>query len=250
MNVLCTDLDNTLIYSYKHDIGPNKRCVEIYQGREISYITEKTFGQLKRVREEYRIIPVSTRTEEQYNRINLGIGPIEYALVCNGGVLLENGERDSAWYNESLKIIEPSRDEVEMGISLLEVDNRRYFELRYIDQLFVFTKCSSPDDVISDLKKVLDLKKVNVFNNGEKVYIVPVELSKGRSIKRLREKINATNIFAAGDSEFDISMITEADIGFVPAEFEAAFGKIQNAITCKNIFSDYYLEECIKRSKQ
>ncbi len=250
MNVLCTDLDNTLIYSYKHDIGPNKRCVEIYQGREISYITEKTFGQLKRVREEYRIIPVSTRTEEQYNRINLGIGPIEYALVCNGGVLLENGARDSTWYIESLKIIEQSRDEVEKGISLLEVDNRRYFELRYIDQLFVFTKCSSPDDVISDLKKVLDLEKVNVFNNGEKVYIVPVELSKGRAIKRLREKINATNIFAAGDSEFDISMLTEADIGFVPAEFEAAFGKIKNVITCKNIFSDNYLEECIKRSKQ
>ena len=38
-----TDLDNTLIYSYKHDIGPQKRNVELYQGREISYITEETY---------------------------------------------------------------------------------------------------------------------------------------------------------------------------------------------------------------
>ena len=39
-----SDLDNTLIFSYKHDIGKEKRCVEIYQGREVSYITERTYG--------------------------------------------------------------------------------------------------------------------------------------------------------------------------------------------------------------
>ena len=31
MILFYSDLDNTLIYSYKHDIGPNKKCVEIYQ---------------------------------------------------------------------------------------------------------------------------------------------------------------------------------------------------------------------------
>lgn len=34
------------------------------------------------------IIPTSTRTEEQYKRIELDIGIVPYALVCNGGVLL------------------------------------------------------------------------------------------------------------------------------------------------------------------
>ena len=42
MKLLCTDLDNTLIYSYKHELGNEKRNVELYQGREISFITEKT----------------------------------------------------------------------------------------------------------------------------------------------------------------------------------------------------------------
>ena len=51
MKILCTDLDNTLIYSYKHDIGIQKRNVEIYQGREISYITDKTYDLLKKVKE-------------------------------------------------------------------------------------------------------------------------------------------------------------------------------------------------------
>lgn len=41
MNIFCTDLDNTIIYSYKHNIGNDKINVEIYEDREISYITKK-----------------------------------------------------------------------------------------------------------------------------------------------------------------------------------------------------------------
>jgi len=43
MVVFNTDLDNTMIFSYKHDIGPEKRNVEIYEGREISFITQRQY---------------------------------------------------------------------------------------------------------------------------------------------------------------------------------------------------------------
>ena len=43
MKILCTDLDNTIIYSYKHDIGNEKMNVELYKEREISFITKRTF---------------------------------------------------------------------------------------------------------------------------------------------------------------------------------------------------------------
>ena len=65
MKLLCTDLDNTLIYSYKHELGNEKRNVELYQGREISFITEKTYELLKKVNQQYQIVPVTTRTVEQ-----------------------------------------------------------------------------------------------------------------------------------------------------------------------------------------
>ena len=42
-----TDLDNTLIYSYKHDIGTDKECVEIYNDREISFSTKNTLKLIK-----------------------------------------------------------------------------------------------------------------------------------------------------------------------------------------------------------
>ena len=108
MVVFCTDLDNTIIYSYKHDIGDRKRNVELYQGREISFITDKTYDLLREIKNNIIIIPTSTRTKEQYDRIDLGIGAFEYALVCNGGLLIKQGKSDADWYEESLKLIEES----------------------------------------------------------------------------------------------------------------------------------------------
>ena len=90
-----------MIFSYRHEIGKDKRCVEIYQGREISFVTEKTYGLLKKLKEKALFVPVTTRTVEQYRRIDLGVGTLPYALVCNGGVLLANGQEDESWYLES-----------------------------------------------------------------------------------------------------------------------------------------------------
>ena len=39
MDIFASDLDNTLIYSYKRDIGDNNTLVERYEGREVSYMT-------------------------------------------------------------------------------------------------------------------------------------------------------------------------------------------------------------------
>ena len=88
MKIFMSDLDNTLIYSYKHEIGEEKTCVEIYQDREVSYMTNRSCELLKAVTEEILFVPTTTRTIEQYERIHLDVGIPKYALVCNGGVLL------------------------------------------------------------------------------------------------------------------------------------------------------------------
>lgn len=150
MKLLCTDLDNTLIYSYKHELGNEKRNVELYQGREISFITEKTYELLKKVNQQYQIVPVTTRTVEQYQRIHLGIHPFQYALTCNGGILLVDGKREDTWYLESRKMTEPAVPAMKKAMEYLEKDARRKFELRYIEELFVFTKCKEVEKVIQD----------------------------------------------------------------------------------------------------
>ena len=109
------------------------------------------------------IVPTTTRTLEQYQRIDLGIGPFPYALVCNGGVLLINGVPDEAWYQDSLHLVSDSREEMNLAMELLEREPRRKFELRYIEKLFIFTKCNDPETVVNDLKTSLDTKYVDVF---------------------------------------------------------------------------------------
>lgn len=239
-----TDLDNTLIYSYKHDIGENKRNVEFYQGREISFITDKTFELLNRVKEKVLIIPTTTRTQEQYERIDLGIGKFKYALVCNGGILLVDGERDNEWMKESYRIIESSRSALEKAAKILENESRRKFEVRFIEEMFVFTKCNEPEIVVEDIKTLLDETLVDVFNNGEKIYVVPKTLNKGTAIERLKGYIGADILIAAGDSEFDISMLRKADKGIVPAYFKDSYRNDDNFIemTGKRVFSEELLE--------
>ena len=79
--ILCADMDNTIIYSYKRNIGENKLNVELYNGREISFISEKTHDLLKKVSEKMTIIPTSTRTEEQYKRIDLESYPMPLSVM-------------------------------------------------------------------------------------------------------------------------------------------------------------------------
>ena len=233
--ILCADMDNTIIYSYKRNIGENKLNVELYNGREISFISEKTHDLLKKVSEKMTIIPTSTRTEEQYKRIDLDIGIVPYALVCNGGVLLVNGKRDREWYLESLQMIRNSRPEMEKAQQILAGDSGRKFELRFLDELFIFTKCEKPEEVVKDLQAKLTTKLVDVFHNGEKVYVVPVNLSKGMA-----------------DSEFDVSMVEESDLGLVPAGFKKIYGNGSDRfketvmeMEAGRLFSETLLEKCL-----
>lgn len=244
MNVLHLDLDNTLIYSYKKNIGQNVVNVEVYQDREISFITQKTHDLLCKVHESMLVVPTTTRTIEQYNRIQLEGIKLRYALVCNGGVLLVDGVRDQEWYGESLAIVSNSISELEKAMQLLEKERNRYFELRFIEELFIFTKCTEPEAAVNRLKLYLDIDLVDVFHNGDKVYVVPAGLTKGRAVERFQKRFLSGKIFAAGDSEFDISMLQAADMALVPHGFAEKYGiefKVEEAPE-DVLFSEYFLE--------
>ena len=250
MLIFNTDLDNTMIYSYKHDIGDDKICAEIYQGREISFVTSKTSQLIKEVNETVLLVPTTTRTLEQYNRIDLGIGIPKLALVCNGGVLLENGVENAEWYNESLRLTESAHDQLLLTEKILENDENRSFEIRNIRELFVFTKSEKPEESVENLKEQLDTDKVDVFNNGVKVYVVPKMLSKGKAIDRLREKLNPELIISAGDSEFDITMLNSSDVQIAPKDLADTANLPEKTIVVdEGIFSEKVLERVLQTAK-
>lgn len=230
MIVFYSDLDNTLIYSYKREIGEEKRCVEVYHGREISFMSECSYGLLQEVCQKALFVPVTTRSVEQYERIDLGIGVPEYALVCNGGILLVNGQRDRGWYEESRKMVSGCQTELHRAASLLKEDGNVNFEIRNVEQLFLFTKSAWPEQTVAYLQQGLAHTQVDVFSNGAKVYVVPKMLTKGTAVRRFRDwrgcsspflrqqQKEAIHTIAAGDSEFDVPMLQQADVALAPWE--------------------------------
>lgn len=253
-----TDLDNTLIYSYKHDIGKEKKCVEIYEGREVSYVTDRTDALLKellhrgctRDGEELLWIPTTTRTVEQYERISFGTDVPHYALTCNGGVLLVNGIRDEAWYRESVRMAADSQVQLMKALDILETDEDRIMEVRFIEELFAFTKSASPEKTMETLKRQLSCEKVDVLQNGVKIYVLPKVLHKGVAVRRMRERIHPQSVVAAGDSLFDESMLLEADRAFLPKSLQeqlsgGSSGNIGRKLeVCgeNQLFSEFILE--------
>lgn len=221
--VFHADLDNTLIYSYKRDIGPKKRCVEIYQDRQISFITERTYELLQEVKKKTLLVPTTTRTQEQYQRIQLGLGELPYALVCNGGVLLENGKKDERWRTRSLELAAKCSRELREAIALLEKMPDRQLEVRFIEEMFVFTKCADPLRAAETLRKSLDVRKVDVLCNGVKVYVVPKGLRKGKAVERFRKYKGARRVLAVGDSAFDVAMLEAADQAAAPERLKCTF---------------------------
>lgn len=211
-----SDLDNTLIYSHRHDIGPDKICIEMYQNRELSFISKEAMEILRRIQPSLVFVPTTTRTIEQYHRIHFQMEIPKYALVCNGGILLVDGHVDDRWHRQSINLISRARKELEASIELLKRDENRYFEIRYIEKLFIFTKSKEPQKTIKNLRSSLDSNQVDVLCNKEKIYVIPKELRKGNGAIRLKELLHPEKVIAAGDSLFDISMLRASDLGLCP----------------------------------
>jgi len=68
LSVFFTDLDNTLIYSHKREIGEEKTVVEYLDGRQQSFMTNYTYKYLKNAK-WLDIVPVTTRIDTQFKRI-------------------------------------------------------------------------------------------------------------------------------------------------------------------------------------
>ncbi|MBE6035762.1 MAG: HAD family hydrolase [Clostridiales bacterium] len=222
MSFFCCDLDNTLIYSYKHDIGTDKVLVESMEKKELSFMTNTSHRLLKEVAGNKTLVPVTTRTLKQYLRINFGQDIfIKYALISNGGILLENGIINERWLADSKKIVQEVDAELEKGINLLKRDPDVFFEIRKADGLFVFTKSSNCEKTMEQLVHNLQQEKVYIDKHGNKIYIFPRKLNKGYAVERFKDYIGGSHHFmAAGDSKFDIPMLEAVNVGMCPESLE------------------------------
>ncbi len=210
-----TDLDGTLIFSAAKK-RPGDIVCEFKDGAEISCVTPEQAALLPGLS---CIVPVTTRSMEQYRRIRFpkGFRPV-YALTDNGGMLLINGEPDKEWAEQSLCFTEECGEELSLCRGIMERDKHRSFEIRMVDGLFLFTKSDSPERSLALVKEAAG-EKVRCFSTGAKLYALPAKLCKGQAALRLAKRLSPGGlIISAGDSLMDIPLLNIADIAVFPED--------------------------------
>ena len=248
MLLFASDLDNTLIYSYKK-ISGDAVLVETKEGKALSYMTASAYRMLQEIRDKVTFLPVTTRSVEQYKRISFyPQGEPHYALTSNGGILLVDGKADREWLKETRSLIEDSMGELQRAIGILKNDSSIYFEVRLVDDIFVFTKSSAVEKSVEKLKRSLSADKVYIDFNGEKLYVFPKVLDKGLAVRRFLKRERYDSVFACGDSLFDIPMLREADVAFIPKgslleKYLRGHGRLLISEKEGIWFADYFLEK-------
>ena len=239
MITLFLDIDNTLIYSHRHDIPSPKRVAEVLNGKEQSYITQQTFSFFAG-EHGLQTVPVSTRTMQQFRRLEKLIAELncEYSLICNGAILLHNMESDNRWYEETLALAESELPEIAKAKQWL-ISRCGEISTHSADGLLVYAKSPDSKGLASDLCLFVDNSKVDVLFDHSKIYCIPKTLNKGSAINRFSQRFNVTTSIAAGDSDFDIPMLNQAGIAIAP---KALDDKITNSnkyvVKGRKCFSD------------
>ncbi len=247
MNIFASDLDQTLIYSKRWLVDNELEAINIekIEDREISYILTDTINELNEITKNNYFIPVTTRTYNQYKRINFDYLDIKYAIVANGGIILENGIENKEWSNivkrELHEII--SFEEVVDQMEFL-YDIEGFVKIGNADNLFAYLIVEEESFDKSHLK-ALKNKFIGwtMYDQGRKVYFVPDILQKGKALKFINEKLKADYIITAGDSLLDLSMIEASNKFIVPGHSKM---KYEHKLEEKGIINSYLIAKQAK----
>ena len=243
MNILfACDLDNTLLYSFKHKQDGDV-CIELLKDKEQGFMSQKACALLSEVVNEVNFIPVTTRSIEQYSRIawTKNVTP-QYAATTNGAILLDRYNKDDNWFKVSESYSKPVHDE-QLRLQRFLMDQNRFIRCRIVDDMYLFAYCKDGIDAKKCVSEYKSLTSLSVVSSGKKIYFFPAEINKGTAVTRLKELFNPDLVICAGDSSIDIPMLDIADVAIVPSSSLAArINSKKVYINDGSSFSEYVLE--------
>lgn len=232
--LVASDLDRTLIYSaaalglsMPDAEAPRLLCVEVYQGKPLSYVTEAAAGLLAELARAAVFVPTTTRTREQYGRIHLPGPAPRYAICANGGHLLIDGVSDPAWraaVDRRLAADCAPLEEVRAHL-LRTADPAWLLKERVAEDLFAYLvveRALLPEGWVKELGAWADDRGWTVSLQGRKVYAVPRPLTKSAAMREVARRAGAEVTLAAGDSLLDADLLAAADLAWRPSHGELA----------------------------
>lgn len=234
--LFATDLDNTLIHSHKHKQDKDV-CVEWIGNKKQSYMSTYTYKTLPNLAKIIKILPITTRSIDQYNRIQFPNNCISKAITTNGAIMLDKHKS---------KLLIKNKD--------INMQNLKYIEtalstepaveaVNYVDNTYIYAICTDEQYAKSISMSTPHTGDIKVMTSGRKVYFIPSNFTKGNTLSKIKDRNNFDLVIAAGDSELDIDMLEVADIALAPASL-APLVNNRNIIVCPEdkLFSDFIID--------
>lgn len=234
VTLVASDLDRTLIYSaaalgltMPDAQAPRLLCVEVYEGKPLSYVTEDAAALLGELGRSALFVPTTTRTREQYGRIHLPGPAPQFAICANGGHLLVDGVSDPDWraaVGERLGAQCAPLDEVRAHL-VRTADPAWLLKERVAEDLFAYLvveRSLLPEGWVKELAVWAESRGWTVSLQGRKIYAVPKPLTKSAAMREVARRSGADLTLAAGDSLLDADLLLAADHAWRPGHGELA----------------------------
>ena len=234
--LIVTDLDRTMIYSRNAIAGTvddgELLCVEYYDGEPLSYMTRGGAEALRGLARSSFVVPATTRTVEQFNRVDLPGAPWPYAITSNGGNILVDGVADLNWRRTIADAMSDGGAPLEEVTAELRARTNPDWvdKVRIADALFcylVVRTAAVPPDFFSTWGQWCAERGWTVSQQGRKIYTMPNAVCKSRAVAEVRSRLVAgarlgkrSWVLAAGDGGLDAEMLRTADAGIRPRHGE------------------------------
>lgn len=227
----CVDLDRTLIYSVSA-LGASRephplRCVEVLNGRPSSFLTSLSWELLEKLAATAVLVPTTTRTPEQIARVEFPRAPSgpSYAIAANGGVVLVDGQADSAWADRVRRATAGGPEPTAVARWIADRPDPSIKTISVAAGLFVYVVGRSsppPSSWVGALAAWCSDRGWTVSVQGRKVYALPRALTKLAAAEEIARRTGSRRLLAAGDSLLDRDLLDAADASIRPRLGELA----------------------------
>ena len=263
--LLACDLDNTLIHSWKHR-KEGDLCIEHIGEKEQGYMSRKAAELYSSLPENILLVPVTTRSVDQYRRIRWpGSREPDLAVTTNGAILLgpraDQGDDFSGtlheWIMQSQREAAPFRQAMDELREIL-LTSGHYLRVRMVDDFYLFAYCEEGKDPKDAVPESAFRSGLQIVSSGRKIYFLPPAFNKGEAVRRLEGLLQPPRILAAGDTEIDLPMAERADRMFIPEKLYRSCGSdlpqtVRRKLTvCPEgaDFSEFVLREAVREAEQ
>lgn len=208
--IFVSDLDRTLIYSSKF-ITDDVTFKQVETGNYPSYMTKRAAELLHAIAQQLLFIPCTTRTVEQYRRVNFitNLSP-KYAVTTNGGNLLLDGLPDQEYQREVQQKLQDCLPTADIMKEFNQIASEWIIKTRDADGLFYYCIVDLSMVPQQELKQFIAwaaTQNWDVSLQGRKLYLVPKVINKWAPIEKILDMTGKSKVYTAGDSLLDLPLL-------------------------------------------